>query len=45
MSQKVYVDGVPFREIALTNGERVRLYRRSVPGGNPAQEFFSKVLP
>jgi len=33
--EKVYVDGVPFREVALTNGERVRLYDTSGPGGDP----------
>jgi len=35
MSQKVYVDGVPFKEIALTNGEQVRLYDTSGPGSDP----------
>jgi phosphomethylpyrimidine synthase len=37
MNQKVYVDGVPFKEVALTNGERVHLYDTSGPGGDPAQ--------
>src|SRR4051794_41908560 len=36
MSEKVYVDGVPFKEIPLTNGERVRLYDTSGPGSDPA---------
>src|SRR3954454_5621080 len=36
MSNKVYVDGVPFKEIALTNGERVRLYDTSGPGSEPS---------
>jgi len=33
---KVYVDGVPFQEVALTNGDRVRLYDTSGPGSDPA---------
>ncbi|MBV8235183.1 MAG: hypothetical protein JO075_05725, partial [Acidimicrobiia bacterium] len=37
---KVYVDGprvhVPFTEVALTNGESVRLYDTSGPGSDPA---------
>ncbi|HEX4819712.1 MAG TPA: phosphomethylpyrimidine synthase ThiC [Acidimicrobiales bacterium] len=37
MSQKVYVDGVPFKEIALTNGESVRLYDTSGPGSEPSR--------
>src|SRR5438034_6897410 len=36
---KVYVEGsrvrVPFSEVALTNGEQVRLYDTSGPGGDP----------
>jgi phosphomethylpyrimidine synthase len=32
---KVYVDGVPFQEIALSNGESVRLYDTSGPGSDP----------
>ena len=35
MSSKIYVDGVPFKEIALTNGEKVRLYDTSGPGSDP----------
>ena len=35
MSQKIYVDGVPFKDIALTNGEHVRLYDTSGPGSDP----------
>jgi phosphomethylpyrimidine synthase len=33
---KVHVDGVPFTEVALTNGESVRLYDTSGPGSDPA---------
>jgi phosphomethylpyrimidine synthase len=36
MSTKIHVDGVPFREIALTNGERVRLYDTSGPESEPS---------
>jgi phosphomethylpyrimidine synthase len=32
---KTYVAGVPFDEIALTNGERVRVYDTSGPGSDP----------
>jgi phosphomethylpyrimidine synthase len=32
---KMYVDGVPFDEIALTNGQRVRVYDTSGPGSDP----------
>ncbi|MDQ1375590.1 MAG: phosphomethylpyrimidine synthase, partial [Actinomycetota bacterium] len=39
--QKIHVEGndgvrVPFTEVALTNGERVRLYDTSGPGSEPA---------
>src|SRR5207253_4706277 len=33
--QKTYVDGVPFTEVSLTNGETVRLYDTSGPGSEP----------
>jgi len=33
---KVYVGDVPFQEVALTNGESVRLYDTSGPGSDPA---------
>ncbi len=33
MRQKVYVDGVPFTEVSLTNGETLRLYDTSGPAG------------
>jgi len=33
---KVYVDGVPFQEVALTNGDSVRLYDTSGPGSEPS---------
>ncbi len=36
MNQKIYIDQVPFKEIALTNGERVHLYDTSGPGSDPA---------
>jgi len=32
---KVYVDGVPFQRVALTNGEHVELYDTSGPGSDP----------
>src|SRR5438309_10059934 len=35
MRSKVYVDAVPFTEVALTNGETVRLYDTSGPGSEP----------
>jgi phosphomethylpyrimidine synthase len=34
---RITVDGVPFRELTLTNGERVRLYETSGPGSDPTQ--------
>jgi phosphomethylpyrimidine synthase len=37
MTQKIYVEGVPFREVALTNGDRVRLYDTSGPGSDPVR--------
>ena len=33
MRQKVYVDGVPFTEVSLTDGSSVRLYDTSGPAG------------
>jgi len=33
---KVYVGDVPFQEVALSNGESVRLYDTSGPGSDPA---------
>src|SRR5947209_8309479 len=32
---KIYVDGVPFTEVALSNGESVQLYDTSGPGSEP----------
>ena len=34
--RKVHVDGVPFTEVALSDGSSVRLYDTSGPGGDPA---------
>jgi phosphomethylpyrimidine synthase len=34
---RITVDGVPFRELTLTNGECVRLYETSGPGSEPTQ--------
>jgi phosphomethylpyrimidine synthase len=33
--RKVYVDGVPFQEVSLSNGESVQLYDTSGPGAEP----------
>jgi len=33
---KIYVEGVPFQEVALSNGESVRLHDTSGPGSDPA---------
>jgi len=33
--RKVYVDGVPFTEVSLTNGASLRLYDTSGPGSDP----------
>ncbi len=35
MRQKISVDGVPFTEVSLTNGDTVRLYDTSGPGSQP----------
>ncbi|HEX2046614.1 MAG TPA: phosphomethylpyrimidine synthase ThiC, partial [Acidimicrobiales bacterium] len=34
--RKVYVDGVPFTEVALSDGSSIRLYDTSGPGSDPA---------
>ncbi len=34
--RKVYVDGVPFTEVALTDGSSIRLYDTSGPGSDPS---------
>ena len=34
--RKVYVDGVPFTEVTLTDGSSIRLYDTSGPGSDPA---------
>ncbi|HEX3623500.1 MAG TPA: phosphomethylpyrimidine synthase ThiC, partial [Acidimicrobiales bacterium] len=34
--RKIYVEGVPFTEVALGNGESIRLYDTSGPGSDPA---------
>ena len=34
--RKVYVDGVPFTEVSLTDGSSIRLYDTSGPGSEPA---------
>src|SRR5215212_1364007 len=33
--RKVYVDGVPFTEVSLTDGSSIRLYDTSGPGSEP----------
>ena len=33
--RKVYVEGVPFTEVALTDGSSIRLYDTSGPGSDP----------
>jgi phosphomethylpyrimidine synthase len=35
MRQKVYVDGVPFTQVSLSDGSAIRLYDTSGPGSNP----------
>src|SRR6478609_1819967 len=47
-SSKVYVDGpsgvrVPMREIALTNGETLRVYDASGPHGHDVREGLPKL--
>jgi phosphomethylpyrimidine synthase len=34
--KKIYVNGAPFQEISLSNGESVRLYDTSGPGSDPS---------
>jgi len=34
--RKVYVDGVPFTEVSLTDGSSIRLYDTSGPGSDPS---------
>ena len=34
--RKVYVEGVPFTEVSLTDGSSIRLYDTSGPGSDPA---------
>ncbi|HEX6596362.1 MAG TPA: phosphomethylpyrimidine synthase ThiC [Acidimicrobiales bacterium] len=44
MRQKVYVDGVPFTEVSLTDGSNVRLYDTSGPAG-PDHEPATGLAP
>src|SRR5438105_1091285 len=43
--RKVYLDGVPFTEVELTNDETVRLYDTSGPGSEPAEGLAPRRRP